>query len=329
MSQEIPHVDASRKRILQGGALALLVAGVLLVVAVLPAEYGIDPTGLGAAAGFTRLDESAEPQVEVVDPADVPLARYVATWTLRSTPIHESDGTTRELGETDVEFPVAVENLTRVTATLTWTDEDDAPDEFELSLRAPDGRRSQLVTGTGGDITVDLLWRSVPWPNVTADRAMFDLRGEQDEGTWKAVVRLYNASEAPGEEDTGNAWTLRVFTETWTVDLVRETDLAEGDNVRMVLRPGQDLEYKIHARPGDAFAYAWTATAPLYSDFHAEPDVAPETAESYRAGTRDRDSGSHVAAFPGRHGWYFRNDGAAAVTVTLHTRGTYTLVGVV
>ena len=32
---------------------ALAVAGIVLVTAVLPAEYGIDPTGIGGALGFT------------------------------------------------------------------------------------------------------------------------------------------------------------------------------------------------------------------------------------------------------------------------------------
>jgi len=38
---------------------ALLVAALILVTAVLPAEYGIDPTGLGQAAGLLRPPASA------------------------------------------------------------------------------------------------------------------------------------------------------------------------------------------------------------------------------------------------------------------------------
>ena len=45
----------SRARLLATLAVALAVAGVLLVVAVLPAEYGIDPTGVGALLGLERL----------------------------------------------------------------------------------------------------------------------------------------------------------------------------------------------------------------------------------------------------------------------------------
>ncbi|MDP2319880.1 MAG: hypothetical protein Q8O42_11160 [Acidobacteriota bacterium] len=39
--------------------IALLVAAIILVTAVLPAEYGIDPTGIGQAAGLLRPPASA------------------------------------------------------------------------------------------------------------------------------------------------------------------------------------------------------------------------------------------------------------------------------
>jgi hypothetical protein len=45
----------SGRAILKASAAALLVALVVLFVAVLPAEYGIDPTGLGRLLHFTRL----------------------------------------------------------------------------------------------------------------------------------------------------------------------------------------------------------------------------------------------------------------------------------
>jgi hypothetical protein len=45
-------------------AIALVVAAVLLVTAVLPAEYGLDPTGIGRRLGLTAI---ASPPVTVVD----------------------------------------------------------------------------------------------------------------------------------------------------------------------------------------------------------------------------------------------------------------------
>ena len=49
-------------------ATTVLVAAVLLVLFVLPAEYGIDPTGVGKALGLTEL---AAPPVKVINVTDV------------------------------------------------------------------------------------------------------------------------------------------------------------------------------------------------------------------------------------------------------------------
>ena len=57
----------SGKQIARSAALALVVAAVLLVTAVLPAEYGIDPTGIGKALGFTKLHAPATRTIEVKD----------------------------------------------------------------------------------------------------------------------------------------------------------------------------------------------------------------------------------------------------------------------
>lgn len=48
-------IVAPQKELLRGMLIAAGVAVVLLVTAVLPAEYGIDPTGVGKALGLTQL----------------------------------------------------------------------------------------------------------------------------------------------------------------------------------------------------------------------------------------------------------------------------------
>jgi hypothetical protein len=45
----------STAKLLKATAIAIAVAGVLLVTTVMPAEYGIDPTGVGARLGLTTL----------------------------------------------------------------------------------------------------------------------------------------------------------------------------------------------------------------------------------------------------------------------------------
>lgn len=48
--------------LMRASALALGVALLVLVVAVLPAEYGVDPTGLGRALGFAALSQPPAPE---------------------------------------------------------------------------------------------------------------------------------------------------------------------------------------------------------------------------------------------------------------------------
>jgi hypothetical protein len=49
----------SSARLLRATLLAAAIAGVMLVAVILPAEYGIDPTGIGTALGLYRAPEAA------------------------------------------------------------------------------------------------------------------------------------------------------------------------------------------------------------------------------------------------------------------------------
>jgi hypothetical protein len=53
----------SRKKLLVGTAAAIGIAAVGLVVFVLPAEYGIDPTGAGKALGLTKLSDGGKENI--------------------------------------------------------------------------------------------------------------------------------------------------------------------------------------------------------------------------------------------------------------------------
>jgi hypothetical protein len=56
-SQSDPSIVAARERIMVAVGAALLISGLILVIAVLPAEYGVDPTGLGARLGLTAMSD--------------------------------------------------------------------------------------------------------------------------------------------------------------------------------------------------------------------------------------------------------------------------------
>lgn len=66
--------------------ISTVVAGALLFTTVLPAEYGVDPTGIGQALGLTQLSspQADEVQVVVTEPAqglmsDETVVKYTAT----------------------------------------------------------------------------------------------------------------------------------------------------------------------------------------------------------------------------------------------------------
>ena len=52
-NQDIPEMD--KKQLLKSVFIAALIGGLVLVVAVLPAEYNLDPLGTGKLLGFSRL----------------------------------------------------------------------------------------------------------------------------------------------------------------------------------------------------------------------------------------------------------------------------------
>lgn len=73
----LPAYRASPRALAGAGLGALAAAGLVLTLFVLPAEYGIDPTGAGAALGLTKL---AAPRVaETPAPAMVAAAAPVGT----------------------------------------------------------------------------------------------------------------------------------------------------------------------------------------------------------------------------------------------------------
>jgi hypothetical protein len=51
------HVLPTSRQLLRSTAIAVAVAGALLVTVVLPAEYGVDPTGIGRVLGLTPMGE--------------------------------------------------------------------------------------------------------------------------------------------------------------------------------------------------------------------------------------------------------------------------------
>ena len=98
------------------------------------------------------------------------------------------------------------------------------------------------------------------------------------------------------------------------------------DETRVTLRPGQAAEIKLAMRKDARVRYSWSTDRGVVNfDMHADRTAAP--AIKYHGYTKGQgkpsDEGELVAAFEGMHGWFWRNRGSEAVTVTLRTQGDY------
>lgn len=92
---------------------------------------------------------------------------------------------------------------------------------------------------------------------------------------------------------------------------------------RIDLEPGQGREIKLVMSEGARVEYAWSVEGGVVNyDLHADrPGVSYH---GYSRGTAlSGDDGVLVAAFDGKHGWFWRNRGTASVVVTLRTSGDY------
>jgi hypothetical protein len=217
--QQIPQVQApSTGKILMATVIAALIAAVILVVAVLPAEYGIDPLGTGKALGLTSLAKAQEQPAAAVAAA--------APASASSTPASN---------ETASIVPVLE-----------------------------------------------------PSPTGEAPRM---------KGAFIPQAKRYQV-----------------------------------DSREIKLGPGEGMEIKYNMKKGAGLIYSWTTSAPVFFEFHGEPNVKPKGKEgtdyyeSYDLHDKepvDQANGTFVAPSSGLHGWFWENKSPNAVTLKLVSAGFY------
>ncbi len=94
------------------------------------------------------------------------------------------------------------------------------------------------------------------------------------------------------------------------------------DEMSFTLTPGQGTEIKLKMKQGEKALYTWSVQGGVVNfDTHGD---ATGRSISYEKGRGvASDDGELIAAFTGNHGWFWRNQGQADVTVTLKTGGDY------
>lgn len=97
------------------------------------------------------------------------------------------------------------------------------------------------------------------------------------------------------------------------------------DEMTFTLTPGQGIEIKLAMKEGETALYAWRVEGGVVNfDTHGDAIGRSISYEKGRAVAADE--GALVAAFSGKHGWFWRNRGEADVTVVLKTGGEYSAI---
>ena len=178
-----PHPSSAQ--LLRATLLATMVAGALLATVVLPAEYGLDPTGVGRALGLYRPSATDAP-------VDTAVAGDTEDAAAAATPAGEDGAPAGE---------VAASRALRTSATPYRTD------EMSLTLQSGEGaeikaamkRGERLVfswTSTGAGVDVDMHSEFV------------GERGGESISYWKDEFQTsgHGAFEAPAAGNHGWFW---------------------------------------------------------------------------------------------------------------------------
>jgi hypothetical protein len=169
-------IVAPKRDLLRGTVIAAIVAAVVLTVAVLPAEYGIDPTGAGAAMGLTKLHTPAAAGSE--KPTSPAVAPIVAP-----TAVTKGEGST-------VSAPGEQRALTISSKpTVAYRS-----DEMEITLAA--GKGVEVKTHLAKGATLIYTWKT-----KNAEKLNHDFHGEPvnaKEDEFESFILEDGVSESKG-----------------------------------------------------------------------------------------------------------------------------------
>ncbi|MEM1188994.1 MAG: hypothetical protein AAF933_03595 [Pseudomonadota bacterium] len=124
------------------------------------------------------------------------------------------------------------------------------------------------------------------------------------------LLQLSQAAEAPGAQSAA----------------VPTGSGSSRANTTITLESGEGTEFKLRMAEGERASFRWIASDVVHFDMHGEP--TGDTSgyfESYSLGNSDAVEGKFTALFDGTHGWYWRNDTAAAVQIEVIVAGAFEL----
>ena len=97
-----------------------------------------------------------------------------------------------------------------------------------------------------------------------------------------------------------------------------------SDTMKLTLAPDQGAEIKATMAKNARLTFNWSVEGGRVN-FDTHADAPGIDYHGYGKGKETAgESGELVAAFDGKHGWFWRNRSAGPVTITLRTEGAYT-----
>jgi hypothetical protein len=161
-------------QLLRSTAVAVLIAAGLLITTVLPAEYGIDPTGVGRVLGLTRMGEIKVSLASEANAAEVPSATAAAV----VTPLEPA--------------------VQSVEPAVTAAKEPAASQQHTMTVKLKPGQGAEIKLAMDKDARVRYEWRSAGGP------VNYDTHGDPI----KAPKGFYHGY-GKGKGETADAGTLQ------------------------------------------------------------------------------------------------------------------------
>jgi len=97
----------------------------------------------------------------------------------------------------------------------------------------------------------------------------------------------------------------------------------KSETMQVTLAPGEGAEIKAVMQKGARIAFNWSV-AGGHVNFDTHADAPGISYHGYEKGQQSTgQQGELVAAFDGKHGWFWRNRSAGTVTVTLRVDGAF------
>jgi|TARA_R100001369_G_scaffold42694_1_gene68899 hypothetical protein len=152
----------STVQLLKSTVIAAIAALLLLLIIVMPAEYGVDPTGLGNITGLTPMGETK------MALADEAAAEERALAAAMNQPLTEPEVEPAETQELD--SPASASASAEVAQSPTTMEPDIRSDEMQVSLAPGVGREIKVTMAQGK--TVEYSWQS------EGGIANFDIHGD-------------------------------------------------------------------------------------------------------------------------------------------------------